>query len=59
MRSRKLLEVVCALVSRRISLDKASEVMGMRRKAFLRLLEALGVEYSYLEEGDVEAERAW
>jgi len=40
-------------------LDKASEVMGMRREAFLRLLEALGVEYSYLEEGDVEAERAW
>ena len=55
----KLLGVVGALVLRRVSLDKASEIMGMRREAFLGLLEALGVEYSYLEEGDVEAERAW
>lgn len=55
----KLLGVVGALVLRRISLDKASEIMGMRREAFLGLLEALGVEYSYLEEEDVEAERAW
>ncbi|RKY57519.1 MAG: hypothetical protein DRP94_08670 [Candidatus Latescibacterota bacterium] len=55
----KLLGVVGALVLRRVSLDKASEIMGMRREAFLGLLEALGVEYSYLEEEDVEAERAW
>jgi len=55
---KKLLEVVGALVSRKISY-KASEAMGMRREAFLRLLEALGVEYSYLEEEDVEAERTW
>jgi len=55
----KLLGVVGALVLRRISLDKASEIMGMRRETFLGLLEALGVEYSYLEEEDVEAERAW
>jgi len=55
----KLLGVVGALVLRRISLDKASEIMGMRREAFLGLLEALGIEYSYLEERDVEIERTW
>ena len=55
----KLLVVVGALVLRRISLNKASEIMGMQREAFLGLLEALGMEYSYLEEKDVEAERNW
>ena len=55
----KLLGVVGALVLRRISLDRASQIMGMQRETFLGLLETLGVEYSYLEEGDVEAERTW
>ena len=55
----KLLGVVGALVLRRISLGKASEIMGMQREAFLALLEALGVEYSYQEEKDVETERTW
>ena len=55
----KLLGVVGALVLRRISLDRASEIMGMQREAFLGLLGALGVEYSYLEEKDVETERTW
>ena len=44
---KKLLEVVGALVSRKIRSDKASEAMGMRREALLELSEeALGVEYS-------------
>lgn len=55
----KLLGVVGALVLRRISLDRAAEIMGMRRDAFLTLLDALGVEYSYLETVDVEAEKTW
>lgn len=55
----KLLGVVGALVLRRISLDRGAEIMGMRRDAFLTLLDALGVEYSYLEITDVEAEKSW
>ena len=55
----KLLGVVGALVLRRISLERAAEIMGMQRDAFLTLLDALGVEYSYLEIADVEAEKSW
>ena len=55
----KLLGVVGALVLRRISLDKAAEIMGMRKDAFLTLLETVGVDYSYLEKEDLEAEKSW
>lgn len=55
----KLLGVIGALVLRRISLSKASEIMGMEREAFLGLLDAMKLEYSYLEEQDVETEKKW
>jgi predicted HTH domain antitoxin len=55
----KLLGVVGALVLRRISLSKASEIMGMERERFLGLLDATGLEYSYLEDQDVNVERKW
>ena len=51
--------VIGALVLRRISLGKASEIMGMGREAFLGLLDAMKLEYSYLEEQDVETEKRW
>ena len=55
----KLLGVVGALVLRQISLSKAAEIMGMGKEAFLELLDAMRVEFSYLEENDVETERKW
>jgi len=55
----RLLGVVGALVLRRISLDRAAEIMGMQRDAFLTLLETMGVDYSYLEKVDLEAEKSW
>lgn len=55
----KFLVVLGALSLRLISLAKASEVMGMDRDAFLKFLDAFGVEYSYLEYSDVEIERTW
>jgi predicted HTH domain antitoxin len=55
----KLLGVIGALVLRRISLSKASEIMGMEREPFLGLLDAMKLEYSYLEEQDVETEKKW
>ena len=55
----KLLDVVDALVLRQLSLSKAAEIMGMGTEAFLELLDAMRVEFSYLEESDVETEVKW
>lgn len=55
----KLLGVVGALALRRISLDKAAEIMGMQREAFLTLLEMIDVDYSYLSQADIAAEKSW
>lgn len=55
----KLLGVMGALVLRQVSLSKAAEIMGMGKEAFLGLLDAMRVEFSYLEESDVEMEVKW
>ncbi len=55
----KLLGVVGALALRQVSLSKAAEIMGMGKEAFLELLDAMRVEFSYLEESDVETEMKW
>jgi predicted HTH domain antitoxin len=55
----KLLGVIGALVLRKISLSKASEIMGMERERFLGLLDAMKLEYSYLEEQDIDIEKKW
>jgi predicted HTH domain antitoxin len=55
----KLLGVIGALVLRKISLSKASEIMGMERDRFLGLLDAMKLEYSYLEEQDIDIEKKW
>ena len=55
----KLLGVVGALVLRRISLDKAAEIMGMQRERFLTLLETIGVNYSYLVQADLTEAESW
>ena len=55
----KLLGVAGALVLRQISLSKAAEFMGMSKEAFLELLDVMRVDFSYLEESDVETEGKW
>ena len=55
----KLLGVVGALVLRKISLAKASEIMGMQREPFLGLLDAMNLEYSYLRNQDIDIEKKW
>ena len=52
----KLLDGVGALVLRQVSLSKAAEIMGMEKEAFLELLDAMRVDFSYLEESDIETE---
>ena len=49
----KLLGVIGALVLRKITLGKASEIMGMEKERFLGLLDAMNLEYSYLEDQDI------
>jgi hypothetical protein len=55
----KLPGVAGALVLRQVSLRKAAEIMGMGKEAFLELLDAMRVEFSYLEGSDVETEVKW
>jgi len=55
----ELLGVMGALAPRQVSLSKAAEIMGMGKEAFLELLDAMRVEFSYLEESDVETEGKW
>ena len=55
----KLLGVVGALALRQASLSKAAEIMGIGKEAFLELLDTMRVEFSYLEESDVETEGKW
>jgi len=55
----RLLIVISALKLRLVSLAKASEIMNMTRTGFLELLKALGIDYSYLSENDIEMEKTW
>ncbi len=51
--------VLGALFARVISLRKAAEVMGMEVDAFLKTLDLLGLEFSYLTDEDVVIEQSW
>lgn len=51
--------VLGALAARVISLNKAAEVMDIEPEVFLKLLELIGFEYSYLSQEDVLTERSW
>jgi len=51
--------VLGALVTRLISLQKAAEIMEMEPDMFLKILELMNIEFSYLSEDDVFIEREW
>ena len=55
----RFIMVVGALTTRIISLSKAGELLGMDRGQLLKLLEAAGFSFSYLDPQDVSAERSW
>lgn len=46
-----------ALIARVISLKKASEVMQLEPAEFLKILDLMGIEFSYLSEEDVALEK--
>ncbi len=51
--------VVGALVSRLISLHKASEIMEMETDIFLNILDLMGIDFSYLTVEDIAIEKSW
>lgn len=48
-----------ALLARVISLKKAAEVMQLEPAELLKILDLMGIEFSYLSEEDVVLERSW
>jgi predicted HTH domain antitoxin len=51
--------ILGALSARLISLKKAAEIMDLDTEVFLKLLEIMGVDFSYVSSEDVEIERNW
>ncbi|NEQ67376.1 MAG: hypothetical protein F6K21_18070 [Symploca sp. SIO2D2] len=51
--------VIGALLARVISLKKAAEVMQLKTTELLKILELMGIEFSYLSEEDVALEKSW
>lgn len=51
--------VIGALTSRLISLHKAAEIMEMDTEIFLKILELMGIDFSYLTVEDIAREKNW
>ncbi len=51
--------VLGALTSRLISLHKAAEIMEMDTEMFLKVLELMGINFSYLTVEDIAREKNW
>jgi predicted HTH domain antitoxin len=51
--------VLGALAARVISLKKAAEIMELEPEIFVKLLDLIGVEFSYLSQEDLLIERNW
>ncbi|NEP09752.1 MAG: hypothetical protein F6K14_05910 [Symploca sp. SIO2C1] len=51
--------LIGALLARVISLKKAAEIMELEPTELLKILELMGIEFSYLSEEDVALEKSW
>ncbi|NEQ32165.1 MAG: hypothetical protein F6K04_14375 [Leptolyngbya sp. SIO4C5] len=51
--------VLGALTARIVSLKKAAELLELETEAFLKILDLIGIEFSYLTEEDVQLEKNW
>lgn len=51
--------ILGALTARIISLKKAAEIMEMEVDFLLKLLDLMGIDFSYLSIEDIEVERSW
>ena len=57
IKKEKFIAVIGALITRLISLGKASEILEVNRETLLEMLDNIGVEFSYLDNTDIETER--
>jgi predicted HTH domain antitoxin len=48
-----------ALTARLISLKKAAEILNLDPEILTKILELMGIDFSYLTEADVAAEKSW
>lgn len=55
----KFLVLVTALSLRLVSLNKACEIMGISTDRFLGFLDAMSIDYSFLDQSDIEIEKSW
>lgn len=51
--------LVGALMMRVVTLKKAAEILEIEPEALLKILDLLSIEFSYLSEDDILAERSW
>ena len=51
--------LIGALMTRVISLKKAAEIMQLETAELLKILDLMGIEFSYLSEEDVALEKSW
>jgi predicted HTH domain antitoxin len=51
--------ILGALTARIISFKKASEVLNLEPEAFLKILDLMGIEFSYITEDDIDTEQTW
>jgi predicted HTH domain antitoxin len=48
-----------ALTARLISLKKAAEILNLDPEILTKILELMGIDFSYLTEADIAAEKSW
>lgn len=48
-----------ALSARIVSLKKVAEILNMEPESLLKILELMGIEFSYLTQSDIASERIW
>lgn len=51
--------ILGALTARLISLKKAAETLNLEPETFIKILELMGIEFSYLTEEDIATEKTW
>ncbi|HBE18573.1 MAG TPA: hypothetical protein DEG17_19265 [Cyanobacteria bacterium UBA11149] len=48
-----------AIAARIVSLKKAAEILNLEPEALLKILELMGIDFSYLTQSDIATEKTW
>lgn len=55
----QFLIIIGALNMRLISLRKASEIINITEDTLLKMINSLGIDFSYLDKDDISIEKEW